>query len=136
MSKKIKALIFGGVAVVVLAAIAIVLTLTAPKSEESALPSSNAIPLIDELYSDAESLYVKNATGEYTIENVGEDLFRVKDIADFKSLDYLYQQTLSNLCTFSALEVIEEDCADLARYGLADPAISFTMKFTNGNVYS
>ena len=136
MSKKIKALIFVGVVVVVLAAIAIVLTLTAPKSEESSLPSSNAIPLIDELYSDAESLYVKNATGEYTIENVGEDLFRVKDIADFKSLDYLYQQTLSNLCTFSALEVIEEDCADLARYGLADPAISFTMKFTNGNVYS
>lgn len=136
MSKKIKALIFGGVAVVVLAAVAIVLTLTAPKSEESSLPSTNAFPLIDELYSDVESLHVKNATGEYTIENVGEDLFRVKDIADFKSLDYLYQQTLSNLCTFSALEVIEEDCADLSRYGLAEPAISFTMKFTNGNVYS
>ena len=80
MSKKIKALIFGGVAVVVLAAIAIVLTLTAPKSEESSLPSSNAIPLIDELYSDAESLYVKNATGEYTIENVGEDLFRIAEL--------------------------------------------------------
>ncbi len=138
MSKKIKALIFGGAAVAVLTVIAIVLMVTAPKGadEESSFPSTNAIPLIDELYSDVESLTVKNETGEYTIENVGEDLFRIKDIADFKSLDHLYQKTLSGLCTFSALEVIEENCTDLARYGLAEPAISFTMKFTNGKSYS
>lgn len=137
MSKKIKALIFGGIAVVVLAAVAIVLVVTAPGSdEESSLASTDAIPLIDELSSDVDSLYVKNSTGEYTIETIGEDLWRIKDISDFKSLDYLYQQTLSNLCTFSALEVIEENCTDLDRYGLADPYISFVMKFTNGNTYS
>ncbi len=137
MSKKIKALIFGGIAVVVLAAITVILVVTAPSNnEESSFISTNAIPLIDELSTDVDSLYVKNATGEYTIETIGEDLWRIKDISDFKSLDYLYQQTLSNLCTFSATELIEENCSDLERYGLSDPYISFVMKFTNGNSYS
>ena len=134
MSKKIKAIIFGGIAVVVLAAITVILVVTAPSNnEESSFISTNAIPLIDELSTDVDSLYVKNATGEYTIETIGEDLWRIKHISGFKSLDYLYQQTLSNLCTFSATELIEENCSDLERYGLSDPYISFVMKFTNGN---
>ena len=138
MSKKIKTIIWSGVALVVLIAVTIALVLTAPSQsgEGSSNVSVDAIALIRETYSDVESMHIKNQNDDYTIELVGEELWRIRDTMDLKQITYMYEQTLTYMSTFSAVEVIEEDCADLSRYGLDDPQITFESKYNNGNTYS
>ena len=120
MSKKIKTIIWSGVALVVLIAVTIALVLTAPSQsgEGSSNVSVDTIALIRETYSDVESMHIKNQNDDYTIELVGEELWRIRDTMDLKQITYMYEQTLTYMSTFSAVEVIEEDCADLSRYGL------------------
>lgn len=138
MSKKIKTIIWSGVALVVLIAVTVVLVLTAPSQGEngSSTASVNSISLIKENYSDVESLHIKNQNDDYTIELVGEELWRIRDTMDLKQITYMYEQTLTYISTFSAVETIEENCADLSRYGLDDPQIIFESKYSNGNTYS
>ena len=137
MSKKIKTIIWSSAALVVLIAVTVTLVLTAPSStDDTSAPSVESIALIRETYSDVESLHIKNQDDDYTIELVGEELWRIRDTMDLKQITYMYDQTLTNLSTFSAIETIEEDCADLSRYGLDDPQISFEIKYNNGNSYA
>ena len=62
MSKKIKTIIWSGVALVVLIAVTIALVLTAPSQsgEGSSNVSVDTIALIRETYSDVESMHIKN----------------------------------------------------------------------------
>ena len=118
MSKKIKTIIWSGVALaLLLIAVTIALVLTAPSQsgEGSSNVSVDAIALIRETYSDVESMHIKNQNDDYTIELVGEELWRIRDTMDLKQITYMYEQTLTYMSTFSAVEVIEEDCADLCR---------------------
>lgn len=138
MSKKIKTIIWSSVALVVLIALTVVLVLTAPSKNEdgTSTVSVNSIPLIRETYSDVESLHIKNQSDDYTIELVGEELWRIRDTMNLKQVSYMYEQTLTNMSTFSATEIIEENCTDLSKYGLDDPQITFEIKYNNGNTYS
>lgn len=138
MSKKVKAIIWGSVAIAVLAALVVVLVLTQkPKEDGTDMSSFEAtlIDLVQEDTYDLESAHITNELDEYTIELVGEDTWRVPELTDYTPLDYLYLETLSQVARVSVAEVIEEDCADLSRFGFDKPRLTLDLKYTNGNEY-
>lgn len=138
MSKKIKTIIWSSIALVVLIAVTLVLVFTAPNEEKDTGSdvSVKSISLIKEERTNLESLYIKNELDEYTIELVGEEMWRVRDTMDFKQTSYMYDETVTGISTFSAIEEIEENCDDLSRYGLSDPKLTFEVKYKNGNSYA
>lgn len=139
MSKKVKAIIWGSVAILILVA-AVIALLLIPKAEDpvdSELSSFNdsLIELIYEQSEDVESIAVKNQKDEYTIELVGEDLWRVRDIMDFKQTEYLYLETLSQVSNIVATSVVEENATDLSKFGFDNPRLVLDVKYNNGNEY-
>lgn len=138
MSKKVKAIIWGSVAIVVLAALIVVLILTQkPDDSLSEMSSFEAtlIDLVQEETYDLESAHITNELDDYTIELVGEDTWRVPELVDYKPLDYLYLETLSQVARLSTTEIIEENASDLSKYGLDSPRLQLDLKYNNGNEY-
>lgn len=134
MSKRIKTILWSVVALAVLVAAALVLVLTAPEETVSQL-EIESITLIDEKYSDTESIHIVNPYDDYTIELVGAELWRVRDTMELEQKASMFDETVTDLANFTVTETVEEDCADLDRFGLKEPTMYFESKYSNGNTY-
>lgn len=134
MSKRIKTILWSAIALVVLIALALTLVLTAP-TEEVSVPSVETIDLIKENRSDILSVHIVNPSDEYTVELVGEELWRVRDTMDLVQKAEMFDELITDMALLSATEIIEEDCQNLERYGLSEPKYSFLLKLNNGTEY-
>ncbi len=138
MSKRVKTIIIGAAVIVVLAAAVAVLLLLPKDSGEttsSQTVSSSTISLVSETSDTLESVKIKNSKDEYTIDLVGEKLWRIKELQDFTPNEANYSSVRNDVCSIAAMSIVEEDSQKLADYGLADPEIVVEAKFKTGTSY-
>ena len=135
MSKRIKTILWSAIALVVLIALALTLVLTAPAEEEASAPEVNIIELINENRSNVLSVHVVNPSDDYLVELVGEELWRIRDTMDLVQKTEMFDELITDIVIFSAMDIVEEDCANLSRYGLEEPKYSFELTMKDGTTY-
>lgn len=143
-SKNFKIILFSVIGLVVLGAVVLVLSLTAPGDESknpeetTAVTEDPALKLKPENMGEIKSIYVENSQGSYTVnisEKDGEKVYSLKGLED---LDQgIFNSTLfgtleKNLTDMTARSVVEEDPADLAQYGLDKPLAKAAVTYENG----
>lgn len=140
MSKKVRSIVIGLIVVVALVAVLVVLKLNPPKPEETAQSSSatesTAVKLIDEEPANFVSLKVKNEKDEYTISSQGENLWGIKEIMDFPQETAMYSTAIAAVYSVTANDTVEANCADLDKFGLKTPQLTFEATFTGDKKYN
>ncbi len=141
MKKNIKAVIACGAALVVVGGGYAALMLTDGDSDTSSSVSSSSEPVAvihDALLSfdkaDITSISVTNANGGYEsipTGEVGEDgmpVFTVKGIEDLDINANIVASLANSASSLGCDDVVEENAADLEKYGLASPLAKVTVK--------
>lgn len=142
MNQKKKSLILAAVILVLLIGAAVILVLTAPKedNEETASASSESsedtsIPLVSE-EGGLASLAVTNSTGSYTIERTGEKKWSILALQAYGADDSQYASMMEQYAKLSAEQKVLDETADLAEYGMDQPAAKAVLTFDSGNTYT
>lgn len=147
MSKNKQILIFSGIGILVLAAIAAVLMLTAPEAEPSQTTDSilgggeeedTSVELIDKKAKDVLSVTIKNSDGTYEItpkDGAEELTFTIKDIEKAPLLTDSLMSAVENAASMTANQFVEE-ATDLSKYGLDKPQATVTVKFSDNTAHS
>lgn len=144
-SKNFKIILFSVIGLVVLVAVVLVLTLTAPKDTEDDPEQTTAVTTEDpalilqpEDVGEIKSIYVENSLGSYTVnisQKDGEKVYSLKGMEDLDEgvLDSSLFGTLEkNLTDMTARSVVEENPTDIAQYGLDKPLAKATVTYENG----
>lgn len=137
MNSKVKSIIIGGIAVLVLCVAMVVLMLTEKPEEvvENSEPTANVIILWKGERTDIERAEVKNEKGGFVavsdkdtllIEGLEEYPVTVNDIAVMQN----------HFSTMTATRKIEENPTDIAKYGLDNPVAELKVLFKDGNEYT
>ncbi|MBD5081075.1 MAG: DUF4340 domain-containing protein [Ruminococcaceae bacterium] len=147
-SKNFKIILFSVIGLIVLGAVVLVLTLTAPEedggdSEQTAAATEDpALLLQPETEGNISSILVENSQGSYTVivgEKDNEKTYTLKGMEnlDGSVLDTSTFSTLEkNLTDMKARSVIEENPADLTQYGLDKPQAKATITYENGSKFT
>lgn len=143
-SKNFKIILFSVIGLVVLGAVVLVLTLTAPKDEgknpekTTAATEDPALILKPENMGEIKSIYVENSQGSYTVNISKKDGEKVYSLKDMEDLDdgvlnsSLFSTLEKNLTDMTARSVVEENSTDLEQYGLDKPQAKATVTYENG----
>lgn len=142
-SKNFRIILFSVLGLLVLGAVVLLLTLTAPESEEdgeteiTTTEQDPALVLQPEDKGDIERILVENSSGSFAIirnnggwvvegmENIDEKLW---DQSGFESL-------ANNLTNMTARSLIEENPSDLEQYGLSTPLAKATVVYGGGDTF-
>ncbi|MFZ2539275.1 MAG: DUF4340 domain-containing protein [Oscillospiraceae bacterium] len=138
MSKKVQAIIAGSIVIVLLVAAIAALVLTQKsESTDKELPSSQngLISLIEGVAGELEYVTVKNKNDEYKIELLGENKWGIKALDGFVQTDTMYNETVESLNLVYASSIIEENCTDLAKFGLDSPSLVTEIKYKGKDGY-
>lgn len=137
MSNKIKAIIGGSIAIVLLVAALLALKFTAPPKDPNDLviPDDKLVSLIEEDRYKSEYLKIKNNSGEFELKLLGENLYTVVGFEDLPQISNVFTTVFSEVCNVVASEIIEENCDDLGKFGLADPEVQFEYKVKDKEPY-
>jgi len=138
MSRKVKAIIAGGVVIALLVAVLVVLQLTKEDKPESTVSAVevDVISVINGLETDLEYIKVKNQADEYEISRQAEGRWGIADIMDYDQDLAMYFTTIQQATSVNALEIIEENSTNLAKFGLDAPTLVFEVKFKDGKTYT
>ncbi len=146
MSKNKQILIFSGIGLAVLGGVAAALILTAPKPEDEPeeLPAEEDASLIltEKTEADVESLHIKNGDGEYDIINSGETgedgavVWTVAGLEGARLMSSELSAAVANAAALTARQLVEENAAELDKYGLSEPQAEVTVHYTDGTDYS
>lgn len=133
MSKKVQAIIAGAIVLVLLGGAVAALVL-APKSKDSAeatssLVSSELITLFEGVAGELEYVTVENEKDNYKIELLGENKWGIKALDGFAQVDTKFADTVGSFTTLYANEIVEENCTDLAKFGLDKPSLIAELKY-------
>lgn len=137
-------LIIAGVAVIALLSGAfIVLKLTEDNDEGGSESAAETVSLWDGSANNIAKVEVKNTRGEYVVTKSAEATdenssatFTIEQFKDYP-LESGYISTIAN--NFSSLtdaRLVEENAADMKKYGLGDNAVKVTVTLDNGTVRS
>ena len=134
MSKNKQILIFSGIGLLVLGGVAAVLMLTAP--EEQPAPSDDTVQeqvderlvLTEKTAADIVSIHVKNLSDEYDIVKNGES-WTISGIEGAAILTDSLSAVAANVSAMTADQVVEENAADLSKYGLTAPDAEVTVDY-------
>lgn len=139
MSKKVQAIIAGSIVLVLLAGalVALILTNKPADGEESTSSTlgSDLITLMEGSQEELENITVKNSDDEYKIELLGENLWGIKELVDFKYSKDMYDTTISSSLNLYASEIIEENAADISIYGFDKPSLITEIKFKGKDAF-
>ena len=139
MNTRTRNLIFIGIFVVCLAAVALLLVLTQPKAEEEEeeVAADTTITVLSNSRDDVESMLVKNENGEYTIYQNSKG-FYVEELGDLKQNTTTLSAMANCATSITAQSLVEADAADLDKYGLSEdnPEASCTVTLKNGDSYT
>lgn len=139
MSKKIRTIVIGAAVIVVLAAAVAVLMLLPEKEEEpSNLLSTDfeSVVIADASSEAVKSISVKNPDDEYTIDLVGENLWRIPELADYPANQSQYNSARIQAATVTAIQVVEENSTRLGDYGLQPSGAEVRVEFQDGTSYA
>lgn len=137
MNKKMKGLIAGAVAVVVLVAALVVLMLmpgTDDSGASSDVSSTADITINSKTASDIKSIQVINALGEYTVTAKEGGKYSVTGLTDDIPLNQSgYDNITSDASAIVAKRIIEESENDLEKYGLKEPQAQVRITYGDGS---
>ncbi len=135
MKKNAKILIASAAGIAVLGGAAAVLLLTAPQpaeEESSSVETDNSVELMSYAADDISKLTVKNENGEFSINRLGKEKWGIDEIPEKNGNSTSYGSTMENAAELTAKMTVEENAADLEKYGLASPTSEFTLDFKDG----
>ena len=147
-SKNFKIILFSVIGLIVLGAVVLVLTLTAPDDGEdepeqtAAATEDPALVLQPEKEGAISSIYVENPQGSYTVTITEKDQEKVYTLKGMEDLDdgllntSLFSTLEKNLTDMTARSLVEENPTDLAQYGLDKPQAKATVTYENGNTFT
>lgn len=140
MNKKVKGLIAGTVAVVVLVA-ALVILMLMPGTEDGAsssdVSSSSDIVLNSKAVSDISSITVQNSLGEYTVTPGENGEYSVTGLTEDIPLNQSgYDNITSDASEIVAKRLVEENTENLAQYGLEEPQAQVSIAYADGSELS
>lgn len=147
-SKNFKIILFSVIGLIVLGAVVLVLTLTAPDedggdSEQTAAATDDpALVLQPEKEGSISSIYVENPQGSYTVTIGEKDKEKTYTLKGMENLDdglldtSLFGTLEKNLTDMKARSVVEENPTDLAQYGLDKPQAKAVVTYENGNTFT
>ena len=147
MSKNKQILIFSGIGILVLGAVAAVLMLTAPEKESETPEEEITVSETDESLIIAESkspltrLTVTNSKGTFEITDSGETdesdkiIYTIKDISKAPLLTENLDKAVENASSMTASQFVEET-DDLKKYGLSEPKATVKAEFSDGSYHS
>lgn len=127
MNKKLKSILIGGIALLVLIGVVLALKLTEKPNEpgESSAPTSAVIVLWKNEAEEVVRVEAENEKGGYLAEAGEDGLLTVPVFGgkyDLKHNDLVFLQ--NNMATLTATRVVEENPDDLQKYGLESPVAS------------
>lgn len=135
MSKNKQILIFSVIGLLVLGAVAAILLLTAPKEQPDTNEDTNVQEEVDERLvltekteADIVSIHVKNLNDEYDIVKNGKD-WTILGIEKATILTDSLSALAANVSAMTADQVVEENAADLSKYGLTAPDAEVTVDY-------
>lgn len=147
MSKNVKGLIAGVSALVLLGGgLTAALLLTGNDDAQSGDNSNSAvdateatemISLNESVAEDVTKIEISGAD-DFTVYRVSEATeesdaeYSIKGLEDIPLSASLLSTVVNNASSLSANQLVEEDAADLSKYGLADPAAEVTMQYADG----
>lgn len=138
MSKNKQILIFSGIGLLVLGGVAAVLMLTAPEKEPDPADDTAVEEQVDERLvltektaADVVSIHVKNLNDEYDIVKNGEE-WTISGIESAAILTDSLSALVTNVSAMTADQVVEENAAELSKYGLTAPEAEITVDYGDG----
>lgn len=144
MSLKVKSILFGGLAILVLLFV-LVMLLQDPQenvnkienitnSSTSTTQTASTLQLINKDTNLIESVTVKNTVDEYVITKLDSETWGIEELADF-NLVTNFASMLRTVSSFSAVEIVEEDVEDLSIFGFDEPNIIIDVVFSDSKTY-
>lgn len=122
MSKRMKNLVVIGIFILSMALVMLVLVLTAPKdksNDDSDKAADTTLSVLALNRDDIAEMTVKNETGEYTIRNTSFG-FTIDDYSDLTQNSTIMGAAGRCVTELDAKALVEENAADLKKYGLAE----------------
>ncbi|MCM1054332.1 MAG: DUF4340 domain-containing protein [Bacteroides sp.] len=148
-SKNFRIILFSVVGLIVLGAVVLLLTVTAPDSgeEENTAVSSTtedpALVLQPEDMGDIASIHIENSKGSFTVKPVnsenGEKNWAVEGMEDIDERLWVqssFESLVGTLTDMTARSVIEEAPDDLEQYGLTEPQARAEVNYENGGTFT
>ena len=139
MSSGVKGLIAGVAVLALLGGGIAAMKLTEPKNDNSEESSVNSETEEKAIYSgnadDIKSIEVTNGNGGFTIKRTAAasgdtgSTFAVEGLENIKTDDSILSNFAPNAASLEAVTVIEENCSELAKFGLAEPAATAVITF-------
>lgn len=147
VSKSIKPILIGVIAIVVLALLLVVFMVIFPEKEVETIPAESAAVSEEPVYyvikEDGDSLVRIRAipaegetlTVDYVRDEAGKLSYEVTPEAEF--FDYntsKFRSMMFTLSTLNAVDFVEEDPEDLSVYGLDEPQYQMELTFADGSI--
>ena len=136
MSKKIAAIVAGGLVIALLVSALVFLKMNPSEASPSSSGEIDSISLIEEDSASLKTAKIKNPLDEYTIEKTSDNQWGIKALDGFAQESYKFSSTVVELSSISASEIIAENSGDLGQFGLEEPSAQLEVNFEKGNAYS
>ena len=142
MSKNKQILLFSVIGLLVLGAVTALLLFTAPEKEPEDTETEVVEEEIDERcyltdkkIADVLSVNVVNSMGEYNVIKEG-DSWTIDGLQDAAVVNTTVKTLVENVAAMTASDFVEENAADLSKYGLDKPTAVVTVKYTDNTEFS
>ncbi len=149
-SKNFRIILFSVIGLAVLAAVVLVLSLTAPKdeneNEQTAAETTTADPALmlqPEYKGQIESIYIENPTGSFTVKKAvnksGEDIWTIEGYESVKESLWVqssFESLVKSLTGMTARSVVEENPSDIEQYGLVSPTATARVNYEGGESFT
>lgn len=138
MSKNKQILIFSGIGLLVLGGVTALLLLTAPAEDKPAADDTvieevdERLILTEKKTDDITKIHVKNSSGEYNIVPKSDGGWTVEGIESANIMETSLSTLAKNVAEMTATAFVEENAADLGKYGLTAPQSTVTVQFSDG----
>ncbi|MGI5895586.1 MAG: DUF4340 domain-containing protein [Oscillospiraceae bacterium] len=137
MSKKIKALIIGGVLLVVLIGVLVLLLLLNQGEGETSSSSSSTstIVAVEKNVSNVTNVTIKNQKDEISINQEEDGTYTVEALRGIAADQTDTKTVFSKSAVVEAMKIISESPEDLEEYGLSEPKTTVTVHMNDGTSY-
>lgn len=152
MNKKMKMLLFGGIALVVLVVVLVVLLQTAPENKEGTESTTSSavatVAMIEKSADDLKGLSIQNPDGSFHItpekvtvkaesegeEDTTETVYGIDALRDYSQDKTTVKMVVNALIALNAEAKVFDEVENKAEYGLDKPQATATLELEGGDV--
>ena len=123
MTKRVKSLLVIGIFILSMAVVMLLLVLTQPKGDTeedtSKTNTSSGLSIVNYQRDDVSTVTIRNEYGEFTVKNTPSG-FTIEEFAGFRQNSTIMSAMARCASSLSGRALVEENAAELGKYGLAD----------------